>query len=124
MSSPLFHLFRKYVSIGVLNTGLHWAVFFILVWLIELNTAWANLFAFFVAVTFSFFANAAYTFQAQATKKKYFLFTAFMALLSFALGWLSDALHLHPFMALISFSLLSLVLGFLYSRYIIFKDID
>lgn len=124
MKPSLFYLFRKYVSVGVLNTGLHWTVFFILVWFIKLNTAWANLLAFFVAVTFSFFANAAYTFQTSATKKKYILFTVFMAALSFALGWVSDALHLQPLIALISFSLLSLVLGFLYSRYIIFKNID
>lgn len=120
MKTSLFALLGKYATVGVLNTVLHWSVFFLLVAAFEMVTSWANLLAFIVAVTFSFFMNARFTFNADATGKRYFLFVMFMALLSFGIGRLTDDAGWSPLVALISFSLLSLVLGFLYSRYIVF----
>jgi len=122
MKYPLFSYFRKYFWVGIINTALHWLIFFLLIWLIELSSAWANLIAFTVAASFSFFANAIYTFKVQATKKRYFYFMIFMALLSFQTGWATDWFNLPKIVALVSFSALSLVLGFLYSRYLVFND--
>lgn len=122
MNNSLFSYFQKYVSVGLINTALHWASFFLLIWLLELSSAWANLLAFFIAASFSFFANASYTFKVKATKKRYFYFVGFMALLSFQTGWATDWLNLPKIVALASFSLLSLVLGFLYSRYLVFNN--
>lgn len=114
--------FTKYFTIGVFNTVLHWSVFFVLIKVLNLSTAWANLLAFFVAVTFSFFMNAHYTFKALPTKARYFYFVVFMAALSYGIGLLTDHLMLQPLLALIAFSLISLFLGFLYSRNIVFRN--
>lgn len=122
MRASLGTLFTRYFTVGVLNTVLHWAVFFVLIGIFDLGTAWANLLAFFVAVTFSFFMNANYTFRASPTKSRYFYFVMFMAMLSFGIGWLSDYLMLPSLFALIAFSLMSLFLGFLYSRYFVFRN--
>lgn len=120
MKASFIRLFSRYATVGVLNTLVHWVVFFGLMGLLAMSTAWANLLAFCVAVTFSFFMNARFTFSTQATGKRYLLFIVFMGALSFGIGWLTDQLRLSPLVALVSFSLLSLVLGFLYSRYIVF----
>jgi len=122
MKTSLIGLFGRYATVGVLNTLVHWLVFFGLIELLAMSTAWANLSAFCVAVTFSFFMNAHFTFSAQATGKRYLLFIVFMGALSFGIGWLTDQLGLLPLVALVSFSFLSLVLGFLYSRYVVFAE--
>lgn len=124
MKSQLLVYFKRYVSVGVINTALHWVVFFFGVWLLGFNSAWANLLGFTIAASFSFFANANYTFQVKATKRRYLLFMAFMALLSFQTGWGTDKLGLPKIVALISFSALSLILGFVFSRYIVFNNSD
>ncbi|EBU6655699.1 translocase, partial [Salmonella enterica subsp. enterica serovar Typhimurium] len=59
----MIQLFARYFSVGVINTLLHWVVFAALVYLASTTQATANLIAFIVAVTFSFFANAKFTFK-------------------------------------------------------------
>lgn len=121
MSPPLLTLFGRYASVGVLNTALHWLVFLLVFYVAGLNQAYSNFIAFLVAVTFSFFANARYTFNVRAGKRRYFLFVSFMALLSYATGWVAERLGLPPLVTLIAFSLISLVVGFLYSRFVVFR---
>jgi len=121
MARPLL-LFSKYASIGVLNTLLHWFTFYMLVWAAGCGQALANLLAFIVAVTFSFFMNARYTFKAKASRTRYLCFVLFMAGLSFATGWIGDHYVLPPLVTLIVFSLISLVVGFFYSRYVVFRE--
>ncbi|MQU00181.1 GtrA family protein [Pseudomonas sp. FSL R10-2245] len=116
-------LFIKYLSVGVLNTLLHWVVFAWLVYREEYDQATANLYAFSVAVTFSFFANAYMTFQKKPTTVRYIGFVAFMGALSYALGCFADRINLPPILTLGTFSATSLVVGFFYSKLIIFKDI-
>lgn len=122
MKTSLLAIFKKYCAVGVMNTILHWGVFFLLIALIDLATGWANLIAFFVAVSLSYYLNARYTFEAAPTKSGYFYFVVFMAILSFTIGWFTDSLQLAPFFALVIFSMLSLISGFLYLRYIAFRD--
>ncbi|MFP3515008.1 GtrA family protein [Pseudomonas sp. SIMBA_077] len=115
-------LFFKYVSVGVLNTLLHWIMFAWLVYREDYDQATANLCAFSIAVTFSFFANAYITFQKKPTTVRYIAFVAFMGALSYALGFFADRINLPPILTLITFSATSLVVGFLYSKLIVFKD--
>ncbi|MGL9735400.1 MAG: GtrA family protein [Symbiopectobacterium sp.] len=67
----MFKLFSQYVSVGVLNTGIHWSCFAALFSLIGLNQSLSNFVAFCVAVTFSFIANAKCTFKANVTTSRY-----------------------------------------------------
>lgn len=114
-------MFRKYFSIGILNTALHWLVFALCFAVFGITQATANLIAFLTAVTFSFFMNARFTFNKKPTGIRYLLFTIFMGILSLMIGHISDALNIYPILTLIIFSALSLILGFLYSKYIVFK---
>lgn len=115
-------LFSKFASVGVLNTAIHWLSFFTLTYL-GYNQALSNLIAFSIAVTFSFFANSKFTFNSKISVNRYLLFTAFMGALAFLFGFLADAWKLHEVVTLVLFSGTSLVVGFLFSRYIVFKEV-
>lgn len=119
--SPLGQVFLRYASVGVLNTLVHWSIFFLLYQFGGASQAVSNAGAFLVAVTLSFVLNAAFTFQARATGVRYLCFVAFMGVLSLAMGWAADRLVLHPLVTLVVFSGLSLVLGFVYSRWFVFR---
>lgn len=112
-------LFR-YLSVGVLNTLLHWTVFACLLMFSAASQALANLVAFSVAVSASFFINSRFTFKAKATSRRYLAFVSFMGLLSLLTGWMADFLSLPPLATLVTFSGISLVCGFIYSRYVVF----
>lgn len=66
-------LFAKYMTIGVLNTLINWCVFVICVKNGQSHSL-SNSIAFSVAVTFSFFANAKWTFSAEATTIRYMMY--------------------------------------------------
>ena len=122
MAFPLLQRFKRYFSIGVLNTALHWCVFFALHYGVSVSQAGANLAAFLVAVTFSFLMNARYTFKARATTGRYAWFISFMALLSLLTGYLADQMQLMPLLTMIAFSALSLLVGFVYTNYFVFRS--
>lgn len=117
----MLKLLTRYASIGVLNTALHWIVYFALCYFLMTTQAVANLAGFIVAVTFSFFANAYFTFKKKATGGRYVAFVSFMGLLSYLSGHISDSLHLHPVATLLIFSPISVVIGFLYFNFLVFK---
>lgn len=118
----MIKLLSRYISIGIINTALHWAVFGIMVSIMKNDQAVSNVVAFLIAVTFSFFANAKFTFDAKATSKGYILFVGFMGLLSFISGQLSDHYNIPPLITLFEFSSISLVCGFVYFKLIVFRD--
>ncbi|MGP9435719.1 GtrA family protein [Ewingella sp. AOP8-B2-18] len=118
----MFNLFTKYLTVGVINTAIHWAAFSIAVYLFSVNQAAANFIAFATAVTFSFFANASFTFNAKPKPTRYLLFVSFMGVLSILVGKISDYYHIEPIITLIEFSVVSLVLGFIYSKYVVFRE--
>ncbi|WP_161617734.1 GtrA family protein [Yokenella regensburgei] len=118
----MIKLLSRYISVGIINTALHWAVFGIMVFIMKNDQAVSNVVAFLIAVTFSFFANAKFTFDAKVTSRGYLLFVGFMGLLSFISGQLSDHYSISPLITLLEFSSISLVCGFLYSKFIVFRD--
>ncbi|MDM3223326.1 GtrA family protein [Citrobacter freundii] len=119
----MLKLFAKYISIGVLNTLIHWIVFGVCVYVLKINQAPANFAGFVVAVSFSFFANARFTFNASITTMRYMMYVGFMGILSAVIGWVADNFSLAPIITLITFSLISLICGFIYSKFIVFRDI-
>ncbi len=113
--------FFTYAGIGVLNTAVHWTIFY-LVFTFYPTQSIANAAGFCVAVVFSYVLNSLFTFKQSFTGKKFIIFTSFMGTLSLGMGALADMLSLPSIVTLISFSATSLVLGFLASKYIVFKD--
>ncbi|WP_044172670.1 GtrA family protein [Phytobacter massiliensis] len=118
----MLKLFSRYVSVGVINTALHWLCFGALFHFFGANQAVSNLVAFCIAVTFSFFANARWTFKTKATSVRYIAFVVFMGILATLTGFIADAFNAPPVVTLIVFSGFSLVAGFIYSRFIVFRD--
>lgn len=118
----MLKLFSKYAIIGVLNTIIHWVVFAVCVYGLDAGQALANFGGFVVAVSFSFFANARFTFKSSSTTLRYMLYVGFMGTLSAAIGWEADKVGLPPLVTLVIFSAISLVCGFIYSKFIVFRD--
>ncbi|WP_149330335.1 GtrA family protein [Citrobacter braakii] len=118
----MLKLFSKYFTVGIFNTALHWVVFGMCLYAFNTNQALANFAAFCIAVTFSFFANARFTFKAKTTTLRYMLYIGFMGTLSAATGWMADQCALLPLFTLIVFSALSLICGFFYSKFIVFRS--
>ncbi|HGW4611429.1 MULTISPECIES: GtrA family protein [Enterobacteriaceae] len=118
----MLKLFSKYLTVGVFNTAIHWFIFATGVYMFSVNQAAANFLAFATAVTFSFFANATFTFKAKPRAKGYFLFVGFMGLMSILVGKISDYYQIDPVITLVEFSLISLVCGFFYSKHIVFRE--
>ncbi|KGD84453.1 GtrA family protein [Pantoea stewartii] len=114
-------LFTKYFSVGVINTAIHWIVFLCLLYG-GANQTLANFGAFCVAVSFSFFVNARWTFKSETTAFRYMIYVLFMGSVASAVGWVSDKCSYPPLLTLIAFSAISLVCGFLYSKFIVFRD--
>lgn len=118
----MLKLFSRYVSVGVLNTAIHWVCFGVMLSLIGMNQAISNLVAFCVAVTFSFFVNAKWTFKSKATTGRYVAFVIFMGAMAALTGYIADRLHAPALITMIAFSGFSLVAGFIYSKFIVFRD--
>lgn len=112
--------FLKYSFIGIFNTAIHWGCFFCFFYFTG-NQSTSNLIAFLVAVTFSYFANAKLNFKVELNIFRYLIFICFLALISFLIGLGSDHFSINPFLMLISFSLISLIFGFLFSKWYVFK---
>jgi len=118
----MLRTFKKYVSIGIINTCIHWIIFAAMIYG-GTSQALANFSAFCVAVTFSFFANARWTFNAEATTMRYMIYVLFMGSLASIIGWAADQCKLTPIATLVLFSAISLVCGFVYSKLIVFKEV-
>lgn len=122
LSLSTFMQFFRFCAIGVLNTGIHWGVFFSFNILLYQPQSISNLAGFICAVIFSFFMNAKFTFDKKATTKRFVLFTAFMGIMSYIVGYCADRFQILPIITLVVFSSISMVCGFLYSKYIVFKE--
>lgn len=110
--------FFKYLLVGILNTAIHAAVFTAMQLFAGTDQAISNLTAFLVALSFSFMANARYTFRASASPLRYLMFVAGMGSLSVAVGSIADLQSWRPMVTVVVYSAISLVLGFLLSRWI------
>ena len=117
----MLKLFARYTSVGVVNTLIHWVTFAICVER-GLEQSLSNFIAFCVAVTFSFFANAKWTFGSDATTIRYIMYVCFMGMVAVMVGSYADRMKINPIVTLVVFSAISLVCGFIYSKYIIFRD--
>ena len=113
--------FSSYTLIGIANTVIHWQLFFMFRAGFELNQALSNLLAFCVAASFSFYINALFTFDSPVSWGRYLMFMACMGGLSLAVGKIADNWNLPGIVTVVVFSLISLVLGFVLSKWLVFR---
>jgi len=118
----MFIVFSKYALVGVANTLIHWAAFAAFHYWAGLDQALSNLCAFCLAVSFSFFVNARFTFKQDATTKRYFFYVLFMGAMAITVGWSADQLQSPVIVTLVVFSAISLICGFYYSKLVVFKE--
>lgn len=117
----MLKVFIKYVVVGGGNTAIHWITFAVMYHLFTQNQMACNFLGFCIAVSFSFYVNARWTFKAEHTSIRYFMFVGFMGLLALCFGYLADEFHFAPYLTLAGFSITSLVIGFLYSNFVVFR---
>ncbi|HDH9158053.1 TPA: GtrA family protein, partial [Escherichia coli] len=113
----MLKLFAKYTSIGIINTIIHWVIFAFCYYSMHATQALSNLAGFIFAVSFSFFANARFTFMSRTSTMRYLLYVGFMGILSSCVGWVGDILYTPPMLSAIIFSAISLFIGFLYAKF-------
>ncbi|MHC8388183.1 GtrA family protein [Pseudomonas sp. MDT2-39-1] len=115
----LWKALSTYAVVGVANTLIHWQIFYVLTTAAEFSQASSNFSAFCVAATFSFYVHALYTFEAGASVVRYLIYVFFMGVMSFVVGHYADVWKIHGLVTVASFSLLSLICGFFFSRFVL-----
>ncbi|WMN68130.1 GtrA family protein [Vibrio parahaemolyticus] len=78
--------------------------------------------AFSIAVSCSYLLNAKFTFKAQYKPAEYAVYVLFMGFLSYLIGSFGDYLMLPSLISLITFSALSLVIGYRFSKFLFKKE--
>lgn len=116
--------FSTYAVVGLANTLIHWQIFYVLSIAAELSQAVSNFSAYCVAATFSFYVNSLYTLDSKVSMFWYVLFIGFMGVMSYGVGRLGDVYRLHGLVTVISFSLLCLVCGFFFSKFVLLRGRD
>ena len=118
----LWKEFSTYAVVGVANTLIHWQIFYVLTIAAERSQAASNFSAFCVAATFSFYVHALYTFEAGGSVLRYLLYVFFMGGMSFVVGHYADVWKIHGLVTVGSFSLLSLICGLFFSRFVLYGE--
>ncbi|TPG76693.1 GtrA family protein [Pseudomonas arsenicoxydans] len=118
----LWKEFSTYAVVGVANTLIHWQLFYVLNTAAGISQAASNLSAFCVAATFSFYVHALYTFEAGTSVLRYLAYIGFMGVMSFVVGHFADVWKLHGVVTVASFSLLSLVCGGFFSKFVLLRE--
>lgn len=114
------NVFARYASVGVINTMIHWVIFAAL-YTSGQTQSFSNFAAFFIAVTFSFYANEKWTFSSEAATISYLVYLFFMGGIATAVGIDGDHSGISPVVTLIVFSSISMLFGFSYSKFIAFR---
>ncbi|GEA21808.1 GtrA family protein [Vibrio harveyi] len=112
-------MFTRYILVGMVNTGVHFISFFSLIALGYAQSI-SNLVAFSLAVSCSYLLNVKFTFKVRYKPIEYVIYAVFMGSLSYIVGYLGDFLMLPSLVSLVTFSFLSLIFGYSFSK-LIFK---
>ncbi len=114
--------FIRYFLVGIINTSVHWSIFFVVFHFYGLQSV-ANALAFVASVLTSYVLNSLFTFKQTLAGKKFILFTLFMGCMNICLGFVADIFTLHPLITLVFSSGFSLVVGFLFSKFVVFREV-
>ena len=112
--------FARFAAIGVINTAIHWCVFFILLYWFS-SQAIGNVAGFLCAVTFSFFANARYTFKGRTSMRRYLVYVMGMGTISLLIGLYGDWAQNWPIVTLVLSSATGLCLGYFVARFVLLE---
>lgn len=112
--------FIRYCLIGVVNTLVSYAVFYSSTVLFK-SQAISFFFSTFIGALCSYLLNSRLNFKYNISIKRYLLFIAFMVLMSYFIGYIGDIFVITPIITFVVGLFLITPIGFLFSKYIIFK---
>ncbi len=112
--------FSIYALIGVFNTSIHWIVFYVF-YSLNFEQSYCNILAFMCAASSSYQVNSRYNFRIKPKKTKYICFIIGMGIINYLIGFNSENIGLSPLLTLVTSSVSSLFLGFIFSRFFIFR---
>lgn len=117
-----------YLIFGVLTTLVNWGVFQIFNSTFSVNWGYANIIAWIASVVFAYVTNRKYVFESKSPYiiKEFLLFTQFR-FLSLLMDMLSmyiliELITITPFISKVITGVLVLVVNYVFSKKIIFKD--
>lgn len=113
--------FSAQTAIGFAGTLIHWQIFFVLTSAVQTTQSASNFAAFCIAAAFSFYMNALYTFETGTSVLAYLGFMGVMSVLSYGTGVFGDVRSLPGLATLSVFSLLNLLLGYCFFRFVLFR---
>ena len=113
--------FSALMVIGLADALIHWQVFFVMCSAGGLSQAASNFAAFCVAAAFTLYVNMLYTFETGTSLLSYLLFICVMAGVSVGIGLIGDAHALHGLITVASFTVLNLLLGYCFFRFVLFR---
>ncbi|NBB11106.1 GtrA family protein [Pseudomonas sp. SLFW] len=116
------HRITRYCLVGLVNSAVHALIFLACNLLWGMNQTSSNLIGFLAAVSLSFFLNAQFTFDSHRSWRRYWLYGAFMGMVSLSVGALGDGLAWSSLVTLVVFCAVSLVLGYTFARHVVFQD--
>lgn len=76
-----------------------------------------------MVVSFSFFVNVKFIFKVLIIMMCYMLYVGFMGILSVIVGWAVDRCVFFLMIIFVIFFVISLVCGFVYLKFIVFRDV-
>ncbi|MHA3736453.1 GtrA family protein [Pseudomonas sp. Eth.TT006] len=106
---------------GIADGLIHWQIFFVLCCAVGLPQAASNFAGFCVAAAFSFYVNMLYTFDSRTSVGIYLLFIGVMGAFSFAVGVFADARNLPGLLTVGVFTLVHLLAGHCFFRFVLFR---
>ena len=112
--------FISYCAIGVLNTAVHYAVFYFTLTLISLQSI-ANTLGFCCGLIVSFFLNSKITFKKKVSLLRFMKLGLASGVVALLFGAMGDILSLHPTLTFISYVIVNPVIGFLLAKFFVFK---
>ncbi|MFC3902967.1 GtrA family protein [Acinetobacter marinus] len=113
--------FIRYFLIGVLNTLIHWLVFFAFYCFMS-SQAFCNFMGFSVACFFSYVLNSIFNFKAKMRFKKFIIFYFMLGTISLLVGFFADRVELTPLLTLVITSAISFFFGFFLSKKMVFGE--
>lgn len=113
--------FIKYNLIGVINTLIHWTIYFFSVYQLNLISTISNVIGFLFAATCSYIFNSKFNYNQKINRTRYIKFLFIMGILAYTIALIYQSLELNHFIMLISYTMTSVVLGFFLTKYWVFK---
>lgn len=110
-------MFLRYLNVGFINTSVHFFVFYLLI-KFDVEQDFSNLLSFFTATSIGYFLNRKFTFGSNQSNVRYFWYVFFMGGVSYFVGFVNKMLNFQPIYSLLIFSLLSLFVGYNFSKFI------